>query len=324
MRTQRLALTILAPLSLALVLGAASSADASPKCRAAMLKCVGKLASGALGCFGKQSTKPVTLCFQPFDKFSHPADGKGCIDKLEAKVDCLTPGHGLPLGRLFERLVGEPTGLGGGVLDALRAPGGPSKCDATKLKCSGKNMAARLGCYAKAETAGSIDPACLAKADAGLEKCFTKADGYGDCSVSATAGAIEALIGTAVDQLGVAPKRCAATGVACTADEDCAATNLTGVCLTNGISSDCFYAPLDAAPTFGTCDLVGGGTTVVSEPVSEGACPLFSIGRDAQGLGAAWCNASSGGTATFLCDNAAVAGCSSSADCTVPAANFCL
>lgn len=163
----------------------------------------------------------------PLDKFVHPADGKGCIDKLEAKSDCLAPGHGPPLGNLF---VGVEDKLAG----TIRPGSAGSKCDAAKLKCAGKEMAALLGCYAKAETAGSVDAHCVTKAGAALENCYGKADAYGDRTGAVATADVEIRVANAVDRLRGGPtKRCAATAAGCTGDEDCPATNLTGVCLSN-------------------------------------------------------------------------------------------
>src|SRR5262249_16173104 len=93
-------------------------------------------------------------------KFTHPADGTGCIEKLEAKGGCSTIDDASTLEAEVDAFV----------LDVVQSvdPGYPvavlNKCSAGKKQCVAKKAAALLGCHAKAQTKGALDPKCLIKA----------------------------------------------------------------------------------------------------------------------------------------------------------------
>jgi hypothetical protein len=73
------------------------------------------------------------------------------------------------------------------------APTPAHLCAAAKMKATGKKLAAKAICHAKAYKQGlAADPACLAKAEAKFVASFAKADANGGCALVDNAAAIEA------------------------------------------------------------------------------------------------------------------------------------
>jgi len=71
------------------------------------------------------------------------------------------------------------------VVIAPEAAHAQSRCLALKFKAFGAAAKVKAGCHARAAKAGmSVDPDCLAAADAKLAKKWAKASGLDDCSIS--------------------------------------------------------------------------------------------------------------------------------------------
>ena len=86
---------------------------------------------------------------------------------------------------------------------AAHAGGTPAqKCASAKQKAAGKKEAAKLGCYSKAVAkALPVDPACLAKADAGFMAAFTKVDPNSPTVCEGTESDVEFTVDHCIDQL---------------------------------------------------------------------------------------------------------------------------
>ena len=146
-----------------LLLASAVSAQTINKCQAGKKKCVGQAVKRLLVCHAKAEAKgdPVDQsCLDKVrEKFSHPSDNKGCIEKVEAKGGCSALNNAAILAAQIDAFV----------LDAVQNldPGYPvavlNKCSADKKKCVAKGAAKLLGCHAKADTKGELDPNCLIK-----------------------------------------------------------------------------------------------------------------------------------------------------------------
>jgi hypothetical protein len=169
--------------SVILAIGAGSaSAD---KCTALKLKAIAKDESGLLSCQAKVATKGAAAV--------EPA----CDTKVMTKFDTLydKPGPcGDPPSTTCDAIAKD-------CRDKLRTalPDGdgtnPSKCEAARLKASGKKAAAKLKCYAKAALKNiPVDNSpggCLDKAGTKFTDKYNKVTG---CSTDGAAAAIEMLI----------------------------------------------------------------------------------------------------------------------------------
>ena len=168
---KRTVIVVVAALLGSVLVTGAAMAGGTPaqKCSAAKRKAAGKKAASKFGCLSKAASKAIevdTDCLAKAEtKFSSTfakADTKatppceGTETNVETAVDnCL------------DQVAQEVTGTG--------------KCQAAKLKASGKKAAAMLGCYAKAATAGTVDTECTGKASGSFDKAFDKADGTAPC-----------------------------------------------------------------------------------------------------------------------------------------------
>jgi len=160
------------------------------KCLAGKLNGLGKSLVARSGCYGKEAAKGVAKpdCHQKAsDKFTGGlSPAKGAFNKLDAKY----PSTDAAACRTFDDqgsfeismaayAAGVPTTTGSTV----------GKCDAAKIKCVGKYVAAMAKCNASAASStGAIDSACTAKAAVKLADdpggCLAKAVLKGDCSNS--------------------------------------------------------------------------------------------------------------------------------------------
>ena len=176
------------------ILAAGASADANvttmtiDKCLSGKVKAVGKSVAARTKCLSKdaQTGVPNPSCQQKAsDKFT--GDGtpaNGVFNKLEAKypntsaTPCLTFGdQGTFEGDIASYAASVPAATGSAV----------GRCDAAKIKCVGKYVAAVTSCYAKAaKLTGTIDAGCTAKASAKLvgagTGCLDKAAAKADCT----------------------------------------------------------------------------------------------------------------------------------------------
>jgi hypothetical protein len=148
---------------LGLLLADAVAAQTIEKCQAGKKKCVIRKVKGLLGCHAKAEAKGEPVLQSCVDKvvakFSHPLDGTGCIEKIEAKGGCSIVGDAAVLETKVDAFVLA-------VVQDLD-PGYPApvlnKCSAGKKKCVAKKATGLLGCHAKADTAGTLDFKCLVK-----------------------------------------------------------------------------------------------------------------------------------------------------------------
>ncbi len=146
------------------------------KCASAKQKAVAKKEAAKLGCYSKAAGKAIAVdpaCLMKaeaaFAAAFSKADANGVCEGTESNVE-FTIDHCIDL------LNGIITGSG--------------KCPAAKLKASGKDAAAKAGCWSKATgkglPTGSTNPdptfvACLGKASMALPPAFTKANGSTPC-----------------------------------------------------------------------------------------------------------------------------------------------
>jgi cysteine-rich repeat protein len=186
-----------------LIVGAATNARASlleAKCESGKYKCMAKLAPGLMGCYSKDSGKPLavpdalTPCLVKV-KGGFDTALTGCIAKLDAKnatTPCVTLNDAPDLESQADTFTqqmaaavdtqnsqctaaGTPyaccTGSGSGTCSSPPAQV-LSKCNASKKKCISGKLKGLLGCYSK--NAGKPEPdlshplldACLAKVQA--------------------------------------------------------------------------------------------------------------------------------------------------------------
>jgi hypothetical protein len=112
--------------------------------------------------------------------------------------------------RVFAALLGAVLVVG------IAAPvGAQSKCNALKLKATGKKTLKKLVCHAKAVAKGEVlDADCLQRAEDKFADAFAKAEGKNDCiDLNGDAGSIEAEVDALVDDVasdlgGPGPSKC--------------------------------------------------------------------------------------------------------------------
>ncbi|MCC6848816.1 MAG: hypothetical protein IT294_09965 [Deltaproteobacteria bacterium] len=126
-------------------------------CKAGKAKCVTKMKSCLLGCYGKAFGKGIAVDTACVDKcrtgfLADPATGKGCMEKLDTKnANCgATVGDAAVVRSKVEAHVAE-------LVAALNPAGGNplNKCLSGKTKCVSKYNACVLGIVGKAFKAGS-------------------------------------------------------------------------------------------------------------------------------------------------------------------------
>lgn len=156
------------------------------KCLAGKLKAVGKSAASRLGCYSKAARSGVAdpdCLAKASAKFSGGADpAAGAFGKLEAKF----AGAGDACLTLDDQAAFEAA-LAAYAASVAADTGVAGKCDAAKIKCVGKYVAAMANCSSKAAgKSGLVDPACsikaLAKLATGTSGCLDKAALQPACS----------------------------------------------------------------------------------------------------------------------------------------------
>ena len=175
--------------ALALTLGGVTTAHAVPvnKCAAAKTKCVSAKVKGLLGCHQKAEGKSLAVDPTCIDKVV--AKFSACIVKPEAKPPCLTTNDGATLEAAIDAYV----------LDVVQEldPGYPTpvtnKCSVAKKKAVAAKTAAKLGCLAKAfgKEPGTIDPACITKAETKFAGAWAKAEAKPPCLTTGDEVALE-------------------------------------------------------------------------------------------------------------------------------------
>jgi hypothetical protein len=192
-KTQRAALGCLVTvLAAAVPAGAAITSLTLNKCLSGKVKGVGKSVSARTKCASKEASSgvPNPACTQKAsDKFT--GDGtpaKGVFNKLEARYPLTNPS---PC-----RTFSDQTPFEGDIASyaaSIPATTGSAvgQCDAAKIKCVGKYVAAITNCYAKAaKVTGTVDAACITKATTKftgtVSSCLDKAAARGDCTHAGT------------------------------------------------------------------------------------------------------------------------------------------
>lgn len=140
--------------------GRAHGADCLP----AKLKAIGKNVKATLACVAKTVAK------------GDQSSLTDCSAKADAKLAAAFAKAGVCGGT-----VGQCGGLADACVDAVvdvLPDGGPSACEAARLKAAGKKAARKLGCHVKAAMKGEpVDTECLVKASAKFAAAFAKTSG---------------------------------------------------------------------------------------------------------------------------------------------------
>ncbi len=191
----------------ALVLGAGSPVAAKPtptqKCTAAKVKAAAKKLSAKLACYAKAATKNAPVDDECLGKAE--TSFRTAFSKAESKGGCITSGDATAVEAGIEAFVQS---LATALPDGGTKDGG--KCASGKRKAAGKKAMAKLLCYAKSATKNvPVDAGCLGKAEANLEKAFSKAEKKGGCTTSGDAAtvedAVDAIVAQVVAQLTTPP-----------------------------------------------------------------------------------------------------------------------
>src|SRR5262245_1707970 len=154
---------LLALVSISALIADATASGSPPisRCAAGKKKCLGKYVATVLGCHARAVQKGAEVDGACAAKATAKitGGGKGCFDKLEAKVpnDCLT------LGDADDRLT-EASAFVLDVVDDL-SPGYPapttSVCSSKRMKCVGKKVAWWMKCSVKENKDGTVDVPCF-------------------------------------------------------------------------------------------------------------------------------------------------------------------
>jgi hypothetical protein len=183
----RLAAVLLGVAALGLVTSGTASAQ-SGKCGSSKIKAACKKASCKAGLEAKEaqsgtapSAEKIAKCEGSFAKTFSKAEGKG---------GCVTTGDGAAIETKIDAFVAD--------LDTELNVGtgtNPNKCEADKIKAAAKKASCKCALEAKqAQKGGTLDPAKVAKCEAGFSKSFAKAEGKGGCNTTGDAATIEAKV----------------------------------------------------------------------------------------------------------------------------------
>lgn len=210
---------------------------AASGCKAGKAKCVTKMKSCMLGCYGKAFKAGTAVDSACLDKcrtgfLADPATGKGCMEKLDAKnANCgATVGDAAVVRSKIEAHVNE-------LVSTLNPAGGnpANGCLAGKSKCVLKYNACVLGIVGKAFKAGTT-VGDLSKCNAilsnagGKASCVQKLEDKGGCLTTGDQGTLKNIDDNFVDDIiygwvgggDLATRRCVSdTSVVCTGDGDC-------------------------------------------------------------------------------------------------------
>jgi hypothetical protein len=160
-------------------------------CAGAKLKATAKVAGARVVCHAKAAQKGIA------------ADG-ACLtnthtklvdafSKAEAKGGCAIQGDAGTMDALLDSSMGA-------FVAALRPVSDANRCAAAKLKATGKKSKTKLGCHAKAvKQGGTVDPACLSKAEARFVAAFAKAEARPPCLTTGDSVEVEDLVDDLVD-----------------------------------------------------------------------------------------------------------------------------
>ena len=183
----RAVLVIAAALSPALVHAVTINA-----CLAGKLSDVGRSAAARLACEARDAAAPdatmLAACrARVDDRFDGGADAtSGRFARRELRPPCLTSGD---QNTTASRIATYTSGVAAAVVKSAAA----NACDATKLTCVGRYVAAIHGCLVRAAgSTGSVDSGCLARHRVRLDACLGRAAGRGPCSVAGDGAALAA------------------------------------------------------------------------------------------------------------------------------------
>ena len=273
-----LGLAVLIGLHLASPAGAITTID---KCTAAKLTALAKKEKGLLTCHAKVAAKGdatlLALCVQKVEgKYTTTFAKAGSCAGDQAVCECLAET------------------CASAVRSAL-PDGGPSKCEAARLKAAAKKAAGKLVCNVKAlksKTGPTVDPTCLEKVESKYQLAFAKmtdcsgdqatvetavddqcvsalgADATGGGTVGAlcpACGGVTTTTTTTIPGCPVSP--CGSVGHACSANADCC-TNSCDV-------SDATLPRCAPSPTGGCCQTAGDCS---AGACTGGTCTCSAIG----------------------------------------------
>ncbi len=161
-------------------------------CLAGKLSDVGRSTAAHLACAARDAAEPdatmLAACrARVDDRFDGGGDAaSGRFARRERGLACLTVGD---QGATASRIVGYTTSVTAAVVKTASA----NRCDATKLTCMGRYVAATHACLARAASStGTVDAACLARQRTRLDACLGRAAGRGSCSVANDGAALAA------------------------------------------------------------------------------------------------------------------------------------
>src|SRR5262245_39999942 len=184
--------------SILLGISPAHAADPAAACAAAKLKAAGKKASAKLNCVAKAAAKglPVDgLCLSKAEtKFA------AAFAKADGKGGCLTPNDAGTIEASVDTCVTTLRGL-------LGVPGIPptSPCTAAKLKATGKKVAGKATCNAKAtQKLVPVSATCLTAAETKFNTNFAKAETKIGCVTVSDAATVETAVNDCVAALVLA------------------------------------------------------------------------------------------------------------------------
>jgi hypothetical protein len=195
MRGNRAALAAVV-ITAALMPTAAARAVTVNVCLAGKLTDVGKTVAARLACAARDAVQPsadllATCLANVDDRFDGGADPLlGRFAKREFRTTCVTFGD---QSTLAARIATYTASVDSAIAKSARS----NRCDAVKLKCVGRYVAAVNGCLARAASStGTIDPGCLAKQRTRLvdpaRGCLQRGEFRDPCSVSGDAAALAA------------------------------------------------------------------------------------------------------------------------------------
>ncbi len=175
-----------------LVPGGVVHATTVSTCLAGKLGDVGRATARELGCYARDASKPDrgvwrTCLTKADDRFTGGADPmRGLFAKRERRPPCPTVGD---QDAEADNVAAFAAAAAAAIGNAVR----PSRCDAARLTCLARYVAATLGCLGRAAKGnGVIDPRCVAKQlsrlGAAAGGCLGKAAARGDCSAATAAG----------------------------------------------------------------------------------------------------------------------------------------
>jgi hypothetical protein len=187
MAVTRLTGSIVVGLTL-LVVGIGHASGSAPKCAAAKQKAAGKDASSLLACYAKASQTQL-----PVDSgCTMKAEGKftTAFAKADAAGGCILTGDAPNVEPVVDAFASNIVTLTPATMGTTTP-----KCPGAKQKAAGKTANSLLACYAKATLKqGSVDLACVFKAQDKFPVALDKADRAGGCATTGDFFAIEPVV----------------------------------------------------------------------------------------------------------------------------------